>query len=729
MLISALPIPENLKQHYLASGIVELYPPQAECLQTGMLEGRNLLISIPTASGKTLIAEMAMHTHIAKKGKCLYIVPLKALASEKSDEFANKGIRIGIATGDFDRRDDSLGRNDVIVATSEKVDSLLRNRARWIQDITLLVVDEIHLIDSENRGPTLEMVIAKLRYQNPDMQVIGLSATIGNPQLLAGWLEADLVTSTWRPVDLRQGVFWNDRIHFREGDRPIKQVSKNYEDLNLCLDTIAEGGQCLVFVSSRRNAEAFAKRAAGAIKSDEPDLKDCAEKLAATAETEMAKSLALCIGRGSAFHHAGLSREERRIVENGFRKGLIKCISSTPTLAAGLNLPARRVIIRDYLRFSAGEGMQPIPVSDYHQMAGRAGRPRLDPYGEAVLIAKDAGQVEELFECYIEAPAEEVHSKIAEPTALYTHALSLIASGFAGTRHELTEFMNRSFYVHENRQGRLMQRAVDSALKFLVDAEMVLEIGEHLGATEFGALVSRLYIDPRSAAKIVSTLRERTDYADIGLLQLICSTPDMPRLYVRNSDRPQLERMIGEHEEELWLPMPPDEDEEYFRAIKTAMLLTDWTDELPDVRICERYAVGPGDVYGMVESVNWLLHATTELSRMFAPAFHIQIREYEICMKNGIRRELLPLVRLRGIGRIRARRLFNNNITSPDAVLTEGIETITRIIGRGIAEQIFSQLVGKKKADPGKTVQDIKGERPSSDEKDKDGQSTLIYFR
>ena len=120
--------------------------------------------------------------------------------------------------------------------------------------------------------------------------------------------------------------------------------------------------------------------------------------------------------------------------------------------------------------------------------------------------------------------------------------------------------------------------------------------------------------------------------------------------------------MIGEHEEGLWLPMPPeeDEDEAYFRAIKTAMLLSDWTDELPDAKICERYAVGPGDVYGMVESVNWLLHATSELSSMFAPAFNLQIREYEICMKNGIRRELLPLVRLRGIGRVRARRLFNN---------------------------------------------------------------------
>ena len=269
-----------------------------------MLDRKNLLMAIPTASGKTLVAEMAMHIHIAQKGKCLYIVPLKALASEKFNEFNNKGVRVGIATGDFDRRDDMLGRNDIIVATSEKVDSLLRNNARWIGEITLLVVDEVHLIDSESRGPTLEMVIAKMRYRNPAMQVIGLSATIGNPHVLAGWLDAELVTSTWRPVDLRQGVFCKDRIHFREGERGIRQVSKNYDDLNLCLDTIAEGGQCLVFVSSRRNAEAFARRAAGAIKSDAPELKACAEKLDSSAETEMVRTLALCVSQGAAFHHA-----------------------------------------------------------------------------------------------------------------------------------------------------------------------------------------------------------------------------------------------------------------------------------------------------------------------------------------------------------------------------------------------------------------------------------------
>ncbi len=731
MLIETLAVPKTLRERYQKGGITELYPPQAECVGRGLLAGKNQLVAIPTASGKTLIAEMVMHAQIAKGGKCLYIVPLKALASEKYDEFSGKGVRIGIATGDFDRREDTLGGNDIIVATSEKVDSLLRNSTRWINEITLLVVDEIHLIDSENRGPTLEMVIAKMRCRNPGMQVIGLSATIGNPNLLASWLDAELITSSWRPVDLRQGIFWDDRIIFREGERAVKKISHNYEDLNLCLDTIAEGGQCLVFVSSRRNAEAFAKRAAGAIKSGEAELKALAGRIRSSAETEMGKTLALCVESGSAFHHAGLSRDERKIVEEGFRQGFIKCISSTPTLAAGLNLPARRVIIRDYLRFTAGEGMQPIPASEYHQMAGRAGRPRLDPYGEAVLIAKDEGQVTELFEYYIDAPAEDVHSKIAEPTALYSHVLSLIASGFAGTHDELAGFMNRSFYVHEHRQGRLMQRAVNAALKFLIEAEMVMEVGEHLGATGFGSLVSRLYIDPRSAARIVSAMRMRDEYTDIGILQIICSTPDMPRLYVRNADRAQLDRMIEAHADELWVPMPDEEDEaeEYYRGIKTAMLLADWTDEMPDARICERYAVGPGDLFGMVESVNWLLHATAELARMFVPSFHPQVRDFETCMKNGIRRELLPLVRLRSIGRVRARRLFNNGISSPEAVRAAGIETVTRIIGRGIAEQIFDQLENKKRSPSLTAKQAQKNGNGGADDQNSAGQSTLSCFR
>ena len=451
-------------------------------------------------------------------------------------------------------------------------------------------------------------------------------------------------------------------------------------------------------MSSRRNAEAFAKRASAAIKSEDPALAEYAERIRKIAEADMGKLLASCVARGSAFHHAGLSRQERTIVEEGFRNGLIKCISSTPTLAAGLNLPARRVIIRDYHRFVAGEGMQPIPVSEYHQMAGRAGRPRLDPYGEAVLIAKDLDQVEDLFESYIEAPAEEIHSKIAEPTALYTHILSLIASGFAKNRNELTLFMNRTFYVHENRQGRLIQRAVDAALTFLIDSELVVEVGEHLGSTNFGTLVSKLYIDPRSAAVIVSALRENKIYTDLGLLQVICSTPDMPKLYVRNSDITALSRMIDDYSKDLWLSFPDEDDlaEAYYRALKTAMLLSDWTNEVSDTQICEKYSVGPGDIYGMVESVTWLLHASAELARMFASDFHTNVQEYEICMKNGTRRELLPLIRLRGIGRVRARRLFNNRMTTPDEILAHGIEDVTRVSGRVLQSRFLNRFYGKK---------------------------------
>src|SRR5690606_31362177 len=201
-----------------------------------------------------------------------------------------------------------------------------------------------------------------------------------------------------------------------------------------------------VFVSSRKNAEAFAKQAAKAIRIDSEDLRKYRQSLEKLASTEQEKALALCVGSGAAFHHAGLRKEARTLVEEGFRKGHIRCIASTPTLAAGLNLPARRVIIKEYRRYSSGEGMVPIPAREYHQMAGRAGRPHLDPYGEAILITTDARAAGQLFDYYIEAPPEDVHSQCSSEEALTTHILSLIASGFIRTRPELREFMRSTFY-------------------------------------------------------------------------------------------------------------------------------------------------------------------------------------------------------------------------------------------------------------------------------------------
>jgi helicase len=695
MEIADLPIPHDLAASYAECGITELYPPQATCVKSGLFSGKNLLIAIPTASGKTLVAEMGMHHQISRGGKCLYIVPLRALASEKYQEFSGKGVRVGIATGDFDRRDNYLGRNDIIVATSEKVDSLLRNRTPWLAEISLLVLDEVHLIDDPSRGATLEMVITKLRHQNPNLQIIALSATIGNPHDLAGWLDAELVESDWRPVDLREGVYFRDSIQFADHNRVVERQSK-YEDLNLVLDTVSEGGQCLVFVNSRKNAEAAAKRIAAGLNLNDPILAGYADRIRSKAVTDTGKTLAACVAQGAAFHHAGLAREERQTVEEGFREGHIMAIASTPTLAAGLNLPARRVIVRDYLRFNAGKGMVPIPVREYRQMAGRAGRPHLDPYGEAVLIARSEEMVEELVDCYIEAPAEDVRSQCTNEAVLCTHILSLIATNFARERNDVLGFMEETFYAHQGESPAMMKRTVYRVLDFLREAEMITDIGDWLEPTEYGSLVSRLYIDPRSAEIIVTTMTKQEEYTDIGLLQLLCSTPDMPTLFVRKSDMYLLDRFLADHRDDLWMEIPWDAGEGFDRSLKTALLLADWVDEMGEDAICKQYNVGPGDIYGMVESVAWLVHASRHLARLFAPHLADQIEEMELRIKHGIKKELLPLVRLRGIGRVRARRLFDNNLGSIEALRAAGPEKVGRVVGPGIAAQIFEQLDGAR---------------------------------
>jgi len=410
----------------------------------------------------------------------------------------------------------------------------------------------------------------------------------------------------------------------------------------------------------------------------------------------MGKTLAACVAQGAAFHHAGLAREERQIVEAGFREGQIRVIASTPTLAAGLNLPARRVIVRDYLRFNAGEGMVPIPVREYRQMAGRAGRPHLDPYGEAVLIAKSEEMVDELFDCYINAPAEDVRSRCADEAVLCTHILSLIATGFAREADEVFAFMDGTFYAHQGESPRALSRAVCRALEFLREAEMITEVGEWIEATEYGSLVSRLYIDPRSAEVIVAAMIDRQEYTDIGFLHLLCSTPDMPTLYIRRDDMYLLDRFLADHRDDLWTDIPWDAGEGFDRSLKTALLLADWADEVGEDTICERYRVGPGDIYGMVESVAWLVHAARSLAKLFAPHLAAPIEEMELRTKHGIKKELLPLIRLHGIGRVRARRLFNNNLGSIEALRAAGPEKVGKILGQGIAARIFEQLEGTR---------------------------------
>ncbi|TKJ17710.1 hypothetical protein CEE44_04220 [Candidatus Woesearchaeota archaeon B3_Woes] len=202
----------------LKKDIKELRPSQSKSIKAGLFQNKNLLVCTPTASGKTLIAELALTNNI-KKGKAIYIVPLKALANEKFKDFKKRYdhlFNIALSIGNLDSADPYLENYDLIICTAEKLDSLIRHHCPWLNNVKTVIVDEVHLLNDIGRGPTLEILLTILKKILSDIQIIALSATIGNPKELAEWLDAELIIDNWRPVKLKKGVYHKGKIEFKE---------------------------------------------------------------------------------------------------------------------------------------------------------------------------------------------------------------------------------------------------------------------------------------------------------------------------------------------------------------------------------------------------------------------------------------------------------------------------------------------------------------------------------
>ncbi|NLI73961.1 MAG: DEAD/DEAH box helicase, partial [Euryarchaeota archaeon] len=668
MRVDELELPEGVAEMLQKEGIVKLHPPQAEAVPYA-LDGKNLMLAIPTASGKSLVAYLAALKHVLERGgKALYIVPLRALAAEKYDDlkkFEELGARVAMSAGDLDSPDPQLDNFDIIVATSEKADSLLRHQSSWLEHISLVVADEAHLIHDPNRGPTLEIILTKFRKLNPSLQVIALSATVKNAKEMADWLDAELVTSEWRPTPLKEGVFFGDDIQFTDNTCREVQVRKDIL-WSLVADSIAEGGQCLVFVNTRRSTESvatkFAKLSGGVlgdvgIAGADNLSEDHGE------QTTIGKTLKSCVKKGVAFHHAGLTTEQRRFVESNFKEGKIKCIVATPTLAAGINLPARRVIIRDVTRFENG-GQAAIPVMEIKQMSGRAGRPRFDPYGEAVLLAKSEDERRFLQDNYLLGESEEIYSKLGSEPVLRAHILATIATGTTSSRDSLMDFLNSTFFAHQTTMIGL-EEAADNVLDFLIEEKMIRSEDSRLVPTFFGRRVSDLYIDPLTATKLRDALKNfKPDGSPFGLLHAVCSSPDMLTMYLRRSDYVWVEEVYATREDELLLPPPDDLDEFdfYLAEIKTACSLDDWIMEMEEDPLLKKYGMGPGDLRNKIDVGEWLIYSMRELSNIFNKDAYPVLTELMTRIRYGVRPELLDLVRLRGVGRVRARSLYNHGV-------------------------------------------------------------------
>jgi len=696
MRVADLGIDPRIVEILKDQGIEDLYPPQADAIGPALL-GENLVLAIPTASGKSLVAYLAILASVLRGGKALYIVPLRALAAEKYDdlkEFERLGIKVGISVGDYDSIDPSLEKFDVIVATSERADSLLRHRTNWLQELSVVVADEVHLINDADRGPTLEITLAKLRQVNPKAQVLALSATIKNSDQLAKWLEAEHVKSEWRPVPLREGVYHDGLVHFV--DKSVVEIKGGEDGISgLVTDIMSSGGQALIFVSTRRSTEALAKALGSQVRHDLDEkrrdhLKKVAESLSAAQDepTSMGARLARCIENGVAFHNAGLTNPQRAVVEKEFRKGRVACIVATPTLASGINLPARRVIVRDLNRFDVNFGLSPIPVLEVKQMCGRAGRPRYDKYGEAILFAKDIDEVDELIEEYFLSEPEAIESKLGSEPALRMHVLASIATGHVGTEEDLLAFFNRTFFAFAG-DVYTIHGKIREVLDFLEKEDFINRRDGFLKATFFGKRTSDLYIDPLSAVKLRDALRKPRD-DPIFHLWTICTTPDMPKLYLRRGDYAWVEQKI--EEAELTFPV---EDYDFFLAeVKTAALLDDWIAERTEDEVTKRFGIGPGDIRRMTDQAEWLLYAMAELGRIFNKKKVRALTRLTIQVQYGVKEELLELISLRGVGRVRGRALYQRGFKTLRDLQKANPNDLSRIptIGSNLAMKIKEQV-------------------------------------
>lgn len=707
---------ENISEDSIVQKVLGLYNikdlnPMQKLAVTEDFFQKNVVISAPTASGKTLCADFLIYKAIQSGKKAVYIVPLVSLANEKYQTFKQiydkLGFKVAISVGDLDSSDPWLANYDIVVVTTEKLDSLIRHSASWIKDIGLIIVDEIHLLNDPSRGPTLEIMITSLKELVPGAQILGLSATIKNAHELAKWLNASLVISDFRPVKLYEGTAFDSKISFYE--KKGYELSNLETDAAIVENTLHMNKQALIFVSTRKSAEKSAEDLAKLVKlniqrKQSFELETISDEALYALEnpTRQCKKLAGCIKNGTAFHHAGLLGKQRRLIEDNFRKGLIKVIVATPTLALGVNLPAFRVVIKDAKRFYSGIGAMYIPVLEYKQFVGRAGRPQYDEFGESILIARSEEDAQDLTDHFIMGETEDIRSKLAIESVLRMHTLSLISSEFVKSEKSLLEFFAKTFYAFQYGEMSMIEEKIQNVLDNLIEWEFIAEKKDRLIPTRIGKRVSELYIDPLTAHNFIQSLKssKKRDPNYFSFLQLICHTDEMkPYINVRASETADLFSFIAKEQRHILEKIPEEWDlefDDFLKSIKTAQMFEEWINEASEDELLVKFRVAPGELRNRLKNADWLVYSLNELALLLGLKGMLkEIRKLRICLMYGVREELLPLVKLKNIGRVRSRKLFNSNLKSLEDLRKIPIESLSMIVGRKVAESIKNQLEGK----------------------------------
>jgi helicase len=692
-------LPESYVRLLAREGIVALNPVQADAVNKGVLEGRNLVVSTPTASGKTLIAEMLLVKTVLNEGIGVYLTPLKALASEKHREFSRLsqiGLKTGITTGDYDNPAEELGDYDIIVATYERFDSLLRLKPSWISRVKAIVIDEMHTIGDPDRGPIIEMIVA--RALKAGVQILGLSATIGNPHQLAEWIKGGLVDTPWRPVRLVEGYYSKSsrKIIFDNGVEESVEINTGDRILDVVLHNLGMDYQTIVFIHNRRKVEEYAEKVSHRL-SPIPDdeIENFTSQLSDDPSTMEREALTSLLKKGVGYHHAGLSTVGRRVVEEAFRSRVLKVVFATPTLAAGVNLPARRVVV-SVKRYDASKGrMVNITVSEYKQMAGRAGRPRYDRVGESIIV--DSSSDKEAL-AFLRGRPEEVRGKLASSRNLRIHALSLLASGEAASIEELSETFWLTFSAYYAGSKEFLKSFMEETINYLLNTNMVVEKNGFLEPTNLGKITSYTYLDPAT----VDTWRRNKPPlpSDVYILHVVTLTPDFSRSspYIPSKIIEEFEEDALEMGRHGIIPSPGKVEVEYDEWLASyvyAMILMDWINETPEDEIIRKYSIGPGDLFNIKETATWIVSSLAKIESVLGNRMMAKhLGKLSMRIEEGVKEDALELTRVENIGRIRARILIENGIKSINDLAETPLEKLSSLprFGPRVARSIKEWL-------------------------------------
>ena len=687
-------IPDRIYER-LERKVEYLMPPQADAVRKGLFTGKSMVVSAPTASGKTLIAEMAILNSFMSGRKSIYLAPLRALISEKYDDFVkdHSDVKAVLSIGDFSENDRSLEKYDVIFASTEKFDSIMRNSLGKVGNIGCIIYDEIHLLSDAGRGPTLEFLVTLNRLLFPDSQVIGLSATIGNADELSEWLKAELVRSDFRPVVLSKKKYFDGVLSNGKDEK----ISSGYDDplSNIVSWLFKNGKQALIFSQNKRMVMANAKTIASLIgkrlsADDGAKLSAVAREVLGILEkpTTQCEILSELIRQGVAFHHAGLVNKQRKLVEENFKKGLIRFIVATPTLSMGLNLPANTVVINSIRRYG-DYGMELLPSMEVEQMMGRAGRPKYDSEGTAIVVARTEGDVEIIDEKYFSGTVEPITSKFNSETAIRKYVLNLFCLGIYSKEDKIQDFFDETFMQFS---GIEVYDKIDDAVSFLKENGFISADAGRVEVTRMGRLVNSLYLDPITGAlfiNFVEKAKKKEKLEEFDMLHVVFCSEEFRNIRVTQKE-------IQKYEEESYgLSLSADENivnyDRFISAIKMAHVMQDWVSENTEKYMEEEYGLLPGEFYNILENTKWLLYSLKEIGRAMnftkKDIYTMQTR-----VKYGIKGELVPLVSLPEIGRVRARKLYSAGAKSVNDVKNMGIGKISSLIGAGVARKVYFYL-------------------------------------